>query len=127
MENIEESQVCIFHIISLFSLLFCTIFSISFHNFLPYFPNLFSIRVAKIDKLNSEMIWKIWKKNKLNSEKIGKMGKKSWLNYEFSISVHYFLLYIPYHFIIQSTFFYHIFHIFSQFSSIFSISFHYST
>ena len=28
------------------------------------------------DKLNSEMIWKIWKKSKLNSEKIWKYGRK---------------------------------------------------
>jgi hypothetical protein len=27
-------------------------------------------------KLNSEMIWKIWKKSKLNSEKIRKIQKK---------------------------------------------------
>jgi len=34
------------------------------------------------DKLNSEMIWKIWKKSKLNSEKIGKIWKKGKLNSE---------------------------------------------
>ena len=28
------------------------------------------------DKLNSEMIWKTWKKSKLNSEKIWKIQKK---------------------------------------------------
>ena len=28
-------------------------------------------------KLNSEKIWKIWKKRKLNSEMIGKIWKKS--------------------------------------------------
>ena len=27
-------------------------------------------------ELNSEMIWKIWKKSKLNSEKIWKLWKK---------------------------------------------------
>ena len=32
--------------------------------------------------LNSEMIWKIWKKSKLNSEKISKMLKKCKLNSE---------------------------------------------
>jgi hypothetical protein len=28
------------------------------------------------DKLNSEMLWKIWKKSKSNSEKIGTIWKK---------------------------------------------------
>ena len=32
--------------------------------------------------LNSEKIWKIWKKSKLNSEKIWKIQKKSKLNSE---------------------------------------------
>jgi hypothetical protein len=41
----------------------------------------------------------------------------------FSISFHHLLLYFPYLF----TIFFRIFHIFSLFSSIFSISFHYST
>ena len=32
------------------------------------------------NRLDSEMIWKIWKKNKLNSEMIWKMWKKGKLN-----------------------------------------------
>ena len=32
--------------------------------------------------MNSEMIWKIWKKSKLKSEKIWKIWKKSKLNSE---------------------------------------------
>jgi hypothetical protein len=35
-----------------------------------------------LSELNSEKIWKIWKKNKLNSEKIWKIWKKSQLNSE---------------------------------------------
>jgi hypothetical protein len=60
-----------------------SIISKSFHNFLLYFPNLFTIQLAFLSyflshftfqlaflpyhfivKLNSEMIWKIWKKSK---------------------------------------------------------------
>jgi hypothetical protein len=33
-------------------------------------------KIWKKDELNSEMIWKILKKNKLNSEKYGKWGRK---------------------------------------------------
>jgi hypothetical protein len=33
-------------------------------------------------RLNSEMIWKLWKKSKLNSEMIWKIWKKSQLNSE---------------------------------------------
>ena len=33
-------------------------------------------------ELNSEKIWKLWKKSKLNSEKIWKIQKKSHLNSE---------------------------------------------
>jgi hypothetical protein len=33
-------------------------------------------------RLNSEMIWKIWKKSKLKSEKIWKIWKKGKLNSE---------------------------------------------
>jgi hypothetical protein len=36
----------------------------------------------KTDKLNSEKIWKIWKKSKLNSETMGKIWKKPKLNSE---------------------------------------------
>jgi hypothetical protein len=36
----------------------------------------------KESKLNSEKIWKVWKKNQLNSEKIWKIWKKSHLNIE---------------------------------------------
>ena len=33
---------------------------------------------TETSRLNSEMIWKIWKKNKLNSEMIyGKYGRKA--------------------------------------------------
>jgi hypothetical protein len=52
--------------------------------------------------LNSEMIWKIWKKSKLNGEKIWKMQKRnkfsnnfhivslfSWLFVSISMSLHY--------------------------------------
>ena len=33
-------------------------------------------------KLNSEKIWKIWKKRKLNNDKISKVWKKNKLNSE---------------------------------------------
>jgi hypothetical protein len=33
-------------------------------------------------RLNSEKIWKIWKKGKLNSEKIWKIQKKRYEKYE---------------------------------------------
>ena len=41
----------------------------------------------KIGKMNSEMIWKIWKKSKLNSEKIWKIRKKNLIY----LSLHYAL------------------------------------
>jgi hypothetical protein len=62
-------------------------------------------------RLNSEKIWKIWKKGKLNSEKIWKIWKKSRVHSE-----KIFLPYFPNLFTIQP-----------GGSSIFSISFHYST
>jgi hypothetical protein len=34
-------------------------------------------KIWKKGKLNSEMIWKIWNKSKLNSEKIWKIWKKA--------------------------------------------------
>jgi hypothetical protein len=80
-----------------------SIFSILFHNFLSYFPY-------------HEMIWKIWKKAKLNNEKIWKIGRKSKLNNEKIWKLWRFS-----HFNLP---FFHIFDIISQFSSIFSISFH---
>jgi hypothetical protein len=51
--------------------LFSSVFSISFH-----YSSDFSCR------LNSEKIWKIWKKSRLNSEKIWKIWKKSRMNSE---------------------------------------------
>jgi hypothetical protein len=45
-----------------------SIFSISFHYFLPYCPYLIPIQLT--------FIWKIWKKGKLNSEKIWTIWKK---------------------------------------------------
>ena len=44
-------------------------------------------KIWKKGKLNSEMIWKIWKKTKLNSEKIWKIWKKTKLNSDI-ISIH---------------------------------------
>jgi hypothetical protein len=61
-------------------------------------------KYGKKSQLNSEKIWEIQKKGKLNSEKIWKTRKKSRLNSKMIC--------------------FRIFHIFSLFSSIFSISFH---
>jgi hypothetical protein len=61
----------VFHIFSLFNLLSFRIFHIiSLFNLLFFHMK----RVGKYmeDKLNSEMIWKTWKKRKLKCEKIGK-------------------------------------------------------
>jgi hypothetical protein len=116
---------------------------LSFHNFLLYFPNFFTIQLGFLPyfsylftiqvtfplyfpnfftilkgKLNSEKIWKLWKKSKLNSEKIWKIWKKRKLNSDkiwkiekkivktsvFSQFFHYFLLYFPNLFTLQLTF-----------------------
>jgi hypothetical protein len=80
-------KLCIFQIFSLFT----SIFSISFHNFLPYCPYLFTIQLAflryfpyhftiffrKKPKLNSEKIWKIQKKIVKRYEKYGR--KVGWI------------------------------------------------
>jgi hypothetical protein len=61
------------HIISQFS----SVFSISFHNFLPYLPCLFTIQLTFLLYFPFfEKKWKIQKKSKLNSEKIWKIWKK---------------------------------------------------
>jgi hypothetical protein len=67
---------------------------------------------------NCEMICKIWKKGKLKCEMIWKICKTGKSN-----------RYFRYHFIIQLIFFhnFHILSLFSLLSSLFSISFHYST
>jgi hypothetical protein len=67
-----------------YSTYFSSIFSLSFHNFLLYFLNHFTIQLIFLPYFqeNCEMIGKIWKKSKLNSEKIWKMQKKSRLNCE---------------------------------------------
>jgi hypothetical protein len=118
----------------------------TFHNFLLYFPFLFTnqltfLRIFHIFSLlnlgffhifslfssnteeNCEMIWKICKKI---VKRFGKYGRKvNWIvkwfgKYgNFTIQL-IFLPYFPYHF----TIFFHVFPIFSQFSSVFSISFH---
>jgi hypothetical protein len=74
-------------------------------------------------KENSEKIWKIWKKGKLNSEKIVKI----WENFIITlfISIITFLTKVCHH--LHHPLFFRIFHIISQFSSVFSRSFHYST
>jgi hypothetical protein len=110
-----------FHIFSQFS----SVFSLSFHYFLPYFSSLFTWIVKRYGKYRRKVSWivkwyeKIWKKI---VKWYGKYGKKvSWIvirygKYSFiiSISFHNFLLYFPYLF----TIFFRIFHLFSLFSSI---------
>jgi hypothetical protein len=110
-----------------YSTYFSSIFFIFFHNFLLYFPNLFTIRLAFLPYFpnhftnteeNCEMIWKIWKKivkwfgeygrkAKSNSEKIWKIQKKivKWYDFpnHFTIQL-IFLPYFPYHFTFQLTF-----------------------
>jgi hypothetical protein len=99
-------------------------------------------KIWKLNKLKSEKKGKIWKKGKLNSEKIWNRVKKRRLNSEeiwkYGRKVRFFLHIFPifsllnlpfFHiFTIQLTFF-HIsicFHYSTYFSSIFSVSFHYS-
>jgi hypothetical protein len=117
----------IFH----FSTCLSAIFSISFHNFLLYFPYLLTIfchifliishfnllffhnfyiislsilPFFCIFLLNSEKTWKIWKKSKWNVKWYGKYGRNtSWI-VKFSVSFNYFLPYFPYYFTFQLTF-----------------------
>jgi hypothetical protein len=125
----------------LFTIRLClsSIFSKSFHYFLPYFPYHFtiffcifqiislfnlSLKIWKKSKSNSEKIGKIWKKGKLNSEKIWKIQKKSRLNSEkiWKIQEKIVKWYGKYG---SNVKWYG--PIISQFSSVFSKSFHYST
>jgi hypothetical protein len=132
MDNMEERQVSLFFISFHYSTCLSSILSISYH-YSTCLSALFFHIISLINllfKLKSEKIWnygrkvgwivkwyrkygknreKIWKIRKKNSEKIWKIWKKGKLN--------------PYLF----TIFFCIFSIFSLFSSIFSISFQYST
>jgi hypothetical protein len=136
-----------FHIISQFASVFSISFhistclsSISFHYFLLYFPYLFTIEmwndienteancemIWKKSKLNSEKIWKMWKKIKVswNVKWYGKCGRKesriiSLFNLPFFHIVHILSLF-DLHSSIS-------FHNSTYFSSTFFISFHYST
>jgi hypothetical protein len=96
---------------------YSSIFSLSFHYFLLYFPHHFTIQPTFLpyfrnkSHLNIEMIWKIWKKGKLNSGKIWKIWKKSMLNSEKIWKM-------------RKKHFFHIVHIISQFNLIFFRIFH---
>jgi hypothetical protein len=76
--------------------------------------------------LNSDKIWKVWKKSKFNSEKIWKIWKKSKLNSEKIWKILFFFPIFPI-FSLFNLLFFHIFHLISQCSSVLSKSFHYST
>jgi hypothetical protein len=79
--------------------------------------------IWKERKLNSDKIWKVWKKNQLNSEMIWKIWKKNKLKIEIvNLNKLQAVLFCK-----KKILFFHIFHIFSQFSSVFSKSFLYST
>jgi hypothetical protein len=116
---------------SLFDLLF-SIISISFHYSTWDFFHIFHIfslcwRVKRHGKyggnprLNSEKIWKVWKKSKSNKEKTGKLWKKDKLNSEMfwklrkkSKDLLFSIISISFHY---STWdFFHIYHIFSLFN-----------
>jgi hypothetical protein len=104
----------IFSISYLYSTYLSPIISIFFSLFNWLFFHIFHIFSSR---LNSEMIWKLWKKNKLNSDKIWKIWKKGKLNsgkiWRISISFHNFLLHFPNLFTIELGFLLYFLYIFT--------------
>jgi hypothetical protein len=61
---------------------YCRMILLNFEKQCIYMSKLNSEKIWKLwkkSRLNSEMIWKIQKKSKLNSEKIWKLWKRSWI------------------------------------------------